>query len=90
MKNYSLDSEPEISRQMLPEIEAWQQYYLSMSILIPVKLDNEDHILDFFALANRNLPESGQKYLNEITGTPFKAEIAGLTIFQAPFYPFWK
>lgn len=59
--------------------------YSHPNILIPIVLDRKDPTPIFFELHNRELPESGQKNLNEITGTPFKAGLAGLTIYSAPF-----
>jgi len=50
------------------------------NIMIPVELDTRNQIFGFFALENQEIPENGQKNLNEITGTPFKPEIAGLTV----------
>lgn len=55
-----------------------------IQIMIPIELDRKNRIFGFFALDNEELPESSQKNLNEITGTPFKAELAGLTVYVGP------
>jgi HD domain len=57
------------------------------NILIPIDLDKKNQVSGFFALQNRELPESGQNNLNEITGVPFKAGLAGLTVYPAPIQP---
>jgi HD-GYP domain-containing protein (c-di-GMP phosphodiesterase class II) len=62
-------------------------YFQSPNILIPFNLDKKNPVSGFFALENHDLPASGQKYLNEITGTPFKAELAGMTVYYAPIQP---
>lgn len=53
-------------------------------VMIPMELDRKNRIFGFFALDNGELPEGSQKNLNEITGTPFKAELAGLTVYVGP------
>ncbi|HEX7557519.1 MAG TPA: HD domain-containing phosphohydrolase [Leptolinea sp.] len=55
-----------------------------LKIMIPMELDRKKQVFGFFALENDELPEGSQKNLNEITGTPFKAELAGLTIYVGP------
>ncbi len=55
-----------------------------IQIMIPMELDRKNRIFGFFALDNGELPEGCQKNLNEITGTPFKAELAGLTVYVGP------
>lgn len=55
-----------------------------IQIMIPMELDRKNRIFGFFALDNGELPEGSQKNLNEITGTPFKAELAGLTVYVGP------
>lgn len=57
------------------------------NIMIPIELDTKNQIMGFFALENKELPEGGQKNLNEITGTPFKPEVAGLTVYVGPVLP---
>jgi HD-GYP domain-containing protein (c-di-GMP phosphodiesterase class II) len=57
------------------------------NIMIPIELDTKNQIIGFFALANQELPEGGQKNLNEITGTPFRPEVAGLTVYAGPVIP---
>jgi HD-GYP domain-containing protein (c-di-GMP phosphodiesterase class II) len=57
------------------------------NIMIPIELDTKSQTIGFFALENQELPEGGQKNLNEITGTPFKPEVAGLTVFMGPIIP---
>jgi HD-GYP domain-containing protein (c-di-GMP phosphodiesterase class II) len=55
-----------------------------IQILIPMELDRKNRTFGFFALNNDELPEGSQHNLNEITGTPFKAELAGLTVYVGP------
>lgn len=55
-----------------------------IQIMIPMELDRKNRVFGFFALDNGELPEGSQKNLNEITGTPFKAELAGLTVYVGP------
>jgi HD-GYP domain-containing protein (c-di-GMP phosphodiesterase class II) len=55
-----------------------------IQIMIPIELDRKNRVFGFFALDNGELPEGSQKNLNEITGTPFKAELAGLTVYVGP------
>jgi len=57
------------------------------NILIPINMDKKNQVLGYFALEDRNLPASGQQYLNEITGTAFKAGLAGLTVYFGPIQP---
>ena len=56
-------------------------------ILIPAAPDKKNRIGGYFFLENQELPESGQKNLNEITGTPFKAGLAGLNVYSVPIQP---
>ncbi len=55
-----------------------------VQVMIPMELDPKMRVVGFFALDNEELPEGSQKNLNEITGTPFKAELAGLTVYVGP------
>ena len=57
------------------------------NIMIPIELDTKNQIIGFFALENQGLPEGGQENLNEITGTPFRPEVAGLTVYAGPVIP---
>ncbi|NMB59469.1 MAG: HD-GYP domain-containing protein [Chloroflexi bacterium] len=52
--------------------------------MIPMELDRKNRVFGFFALDTEDLPEGSQKNLNEITGTPFKPELAGLTVIAGP------
>lgn len=63
------------------------EYFQFPNILIPAAPDKKNRIGGYFVLENRELPESGQKNLNEITGTPFKAGLAGLNVYSAPIQP---
>ncbi len=65
----------------------WDRFYRSQNIMIPIELDQNNQIFGFFALSTQELPEGGQKNLNEITGTPFKVELAGLTVYVGPILP---
>jgi HD-GYP domain-containing protein (c-di-GMP phosphodiesterase class II) len=55
-----------------------------VQIMIPMELDRKNRVFGFFALDTDELPEGSQKNLNEITGTPFKPELAGLTVYAGP------
>ena len=55
-----------------------------VQIMIPIELDRKNRVFGFFALDTEELPEGSQKNLNEITGTPFKPELAGLTVYAGP------
>ncbi|GAP22004.1 HD-GYP domain-containing protein [Leptolinea tardivitalis] len=61
-----------------------EEQYKSIQVMIPMELDRKNRVFGFFALDNEDLPEGSQKNLNEITGTPFKAELAGLTVIAGP------
>jgi putative nucleotidyltransferase with HDIG domain len=61
-----------------------EEQYRPLQVMIPMELDRKNQIFGFFALDNGELPEGSQKNLNEITGTPFKAELAGLTVYVGP------
>ena len=56
-------------------------------LMIPVELDNKDNSLGFFVFDNQNLPVGGQKYLLDITGTPYMPELAGAKVFYGPIMP---
>lgn len=55
-----------------------------VQIMIPIELDRKNRVFGFFALDTEELPEGSQTNLNEITGTPFKPELAGLTVYAGP------
>lgn len=61
-----------------------EEQFKPFQVMIPMELDRKNQIFGFFALDNGELPEGSQKNLNEITGTPFKAELAGLTVYVGP------
>jgi len=89
MSDFLFDADltnPELSTDQKHE-ELEKQYFQFPNIFIPIVTEKQTTISGFFALENRDLPESGQKYLNEITRTPFKAGLAGLTVFSTPFQP---
>jgi len=85
MDNYFINSNPEKGGKRGEEMD--QPCFQSSNILIPIDLDKKNQAFGFFALENHDLPECGQKNLNEITGTPFKAGLAGLTVYFAPILP---
>ncbi|PKN86341.1 MAG: hypothetical protein CVU46_08165 [Chloroflexi bacterium HGW-Chloroflexi-8] len=85
MNDYFFNSNPGTAGQRLDELEP--SYFQFPNILIPIAPDQQNQVFGFFVLENRELPESGQKYLNQITGTPFKAGLAGVTVYSAPFQP---
>ena len=59
----------------------------SHHLMIPVELDNKDNSIGFFVFDNKNLPVGGQKYLLDITGTPYMPELAGAKVFYGPIMP---
>lgn len=59
----------------------------SHHLMIPVELDNKDKSIGFFVFDNKNLPVGGQKYLLDITGTPYTPELAGTKVFFGPIMP---
>jgi HD-GYP domain-containing protein (c-di-GMP phosphodiesterase class II) len=73
------------SDQRLDELE--KPFFQAPNILIPIAPGKKNNVFGFFALETSELPECGQKNLNEITGTPFKTGLAGLTVYSAPFHP---
>jgi hypothetical protein len=85
MNDCFFNAGPEATDQRWDELET--RSFQFPNILIPIDLDKKNQISGFFALKNHELPESGQKYLNEITGTPFKVGLAGLTVYSGPFLP---
>lgn len=87
MKKYPADSGSEAAEQRWNEWNLWDRYYQSQNIMIPIKQDKKGQVFGFFALDNHELPEGGQKNLNDITDTPFKAELAGLTVYFGPIMP---
>ena len=80
MKNYLPESESDSSHQQWNKIDLYDRYSQSQNILIPIDLDTRDRISGYYVLDNQELPAYGQKYLNEIIGTPFTAELAN-TLF---------
>ena len=65
----------------------WNRLDRSQNIMIPIELDRQDKLIGFYPVTNRDLPEGGQNNLNEITGTPFKADLAGMTVIASPVKP---
>jgi HD-GYP domain-containing protein (c-di-GMP phosphodiesterase class II) len=65
----------------------WDRFYRSQNIMIPIELDQQHQSIGFYPVNNQDLPEGGQNNLNEITGTPFKAELAGMTVIASPVMP---
>lgn len=87
MKPIPSDSEVDISILGGSEGELRDRFFRSLSIMIPIELDRRRQSIGYFALENLELPAAGQQYLNEITGRPYKAELAGLTVFLGPIRP---
>lgn len=85
MKSYLFNPDSSQENQRTDNVET--NYFHLPNILIPVAPDKTNEVEGFFVLENRGLPESGQKNLNEITGTPFKAGLAGLKVYSAPLQP---
>lgn len=85
MNDYLFNSDPSQDDHRLNELEDSPVQF--PNILIPVAPDKKNSISGFFVLESPELPESGQKNLNEITGTPFKAGLAGIQVFSAPIQP---
>jgi len=87
MEKMPLHSEYELSEPRGSDGGLWDRFYRSQNIMIPIELDQNNQIFGFFALNTQELPIGGQKNLNEITGTPFKVELAGLTVYVGPILP---
>ncbi|MHC1784324.1 MAG: HD-GYP domain-containing protein [Anaerolineaceae bacterium] len=87
MKNQPSNSEVDTSILGGSEGELRDRFSRSLSIMIPIELDKRRQSIGYFALENLELPASGQKNINEITGQPFKAELAGLTVYIGPIQP---
>jgi HD-GYP domain-containing protein (c-di-GMP phosphodiesterase class II) len=69
------------------EGELRDRFHRSLSIMIPIELDKRRQSFGYFAFENLELPPCGQKHLNDITGRPFQAELAGLTVYIGPIQP---
>jgi HD-GYP domain-containing protein (c-di-GMP phosphodiesterase class II) len=87
MEKHQLSTYDELPEPMGSEGGIWARFYRAQNLMIPVVLDENNQSYGFFALNTRELPEGGQKNLNEITGTPFKVELAGLTVYVGPVLP---
>jgi HD-GYP domain-containing protein (c-di-GMP phosphodiesterase class II) len=87
MKNNPVNYESETIQQGGDDGGLWDRVYRSQNILIPIELDTKNQVFGFFELVNQELPEGGQKNLNDITGTPFKPELAGITVYDGPVKP---
>lgn len=85
MNNYLFNSDSPQEEPLFDGLET--SHFQLPNILIPVAPDKREEVEGFFVLENCGLPESGQKNLNEITGTPFKAGLAGLKVHPAPIQP---
>lgn len=84
--NYS-NIESEAIDKSKDRSEIWDRMYRSQNIMIPIEIGHQNQIIGFYPVTNQELPEGGQNNLNEITGTPFKAELAGLTVIASPVLP---
>lgn len=60
----------------------WGQKVPSQNILIPMEVDSENNVTDFFMLDTAELPAGGQGNLLEICGSHISEGLAGLTIHQ--------
>ena len=85
MNDHPFNINPESAGQSSGKLET--RGFQFPNILIPIDLDRKNQASGFFVVENRELPESGQQNLNEITGTPFKAGLAGLTVYSGPIQP---
>lgn len=68
----------------------WDRANRSQNIMIPIELDQKSREIGFYPITNQDLPEGGQQNLNEITGTPFKAGLAGISVIASPVLPDYK
>ena len=68
----------------------WDRASRSQNIMIPIELDQKSREIGFYPITNQDLPVGGQNNLNEITGTPFKVELAGMAIIASPVLPNFK
>ena len=86
MSRQTLNTKPGIKRvpNLKGDVGRVEEQNRPIQIMIPMELDRKNRIFGFFALDNDDLPEGSQKNLNEITGTPFKPELAGLTVYAGP------
>ncbi|MBA4420444.1 MAG: hypothetical protein C0391_04795 [Anaerolinea sp.] len=59
----------------------------SQIILVPVELDETNHVFGYYFLNNQKFPTDGQKNLVELSGSPIKVELANLNVFTGPILP---
>ena len=59
----------------------------SNSLLIPIELNSNGNSVGLFVFDNQSLPVGGQKYLVDITGSPFSPELAATKVFYSKILP---
>lgn len=69
------------------ERDLMSQLNRAHNLMIPVQLDEKNQVFGYFVVDSLQLPVGGQKHLNEITGTPFKAGLSGMTVFAGTIQP---
>ncbi len=69
------------------ESDVLSQVNRAHNLMIPVQLDEQQQVFGYFVVDSLQLPVGGQKHLNEITGTPFKAGLSGMTVFAGAIQP---
>ncbi len=87
MDIYPYKSRSKAAKSGEDDTEYFTQYNRPHNLMIPVQLDEKNQVFGYFVVDSHQLPVGGQKYLNEITGTPFKAGISGLTVFAGIIQP---
>lgn len=87
MKFIRTNSEVEILGSQHEIRGNWDHNNRSQNIMIPIEIGQTNRVIGFYPVTNQELPEGGQLHLNEITGTPFKAELAALSIIASPVLP---
>lgn len=90
MKFYSANPDQDLFFQWADPKDWSSQSQRSQNIMIPIELDQATREVGFYPINNQELPEGGQKNLNEITGTPFQVELAGITVIASPVVPDFK
>ncbi len=87
MKTYNIDTDLKPVGTLGNNSGIWDRLSRTHNIMIPIDIGTRNQTIGFYPVTNQDLPEGGQNNLNEITGTPFKAELAGLTVIASPVQP---
>jgi HD-GYP domain-containing protein (c-di-GMP phosphodiesterase class II) len=68
------------------ETDFWDRFFRPQNIMIPIAVE-DNKFLGFLTLDNQELPAGGQQHLFDILGTPYKAELPGMTLLVGPVQP---